>query len=294
MANKESMTDNATNSPINSAPAPDSTIDNVTDKLFINVLARSFRVLEVFRYKNCPLSFSELVQETGLNRSAVQRILHTLKTLHYLDQTPETKKYFLSLRMLRLSQAALAHDVIKELAVPFLEKLNKYTAETVNLMIPEGNEIVYIERFPSFHAVSVDLKVGSRLPIYCTAAGRVFLAYMPQNEAHERLLQSEREKMTTHTITELDAIKGKLDEIRTQGYALNNQEAFIGDISIAAPIFNELGMPVAAVNVAVLYPRWEIETARTQLVPKVLKTAKEITKALIEHSSRKTLRVKNR
>lgn len=250
-------------------------------RLFVNALARAFQVLEAFKHENRPLGFSEVVQASGLNRSVVQRILYTLKTTGYLDQHLETRKYSLSARMLSLSQAALSHDVVKGKALPFLKRLNQRTGETVNLMTMEGDEIVYVARFPSQHAVSVDLRVGSRLPVFCTAAGRAILAYVDPTEARKRLERTSREKMTAHTVTELDELENALAKVRELGYALNNQEAFVGDISIASPLFNEHGDVVAAVNVAVPFPRWELEVARSELAPQVVETAKDITQALM-------------
>jgi IclR family pca regulon transcriptional regulator len=104
---------------------------------------------------------------------------------------------------------------------------------------------------PSLHAVSVDLHVGSRLPAFCSAAGRAILAQLDEEAALAMLAAARRAPMTKRTVTDLLGLRAALAKVRELGYALNDQEAFVGDISIAAPLVNRAGEPVGAVNIAV-------------------------------------------
>jgi DNA-binding IclR family transcriptional regulator len=175
--------------------------------------------------------------------------------------------------MLEFGHTVLATHVVRGRAQPHLDALNKRTGETVNLMELEGDEIVYVARFPSLHAVSVDLHVGSRLPAFCTAAGRAILSHMDPAEAMARLKGVSRVAMTKRTLTDLPGLSKALQDARERGYALNDQEAFVGDISVAAPLLCPAGRPLAAVNIAVPSPRWRLEEVLAQLVPALLKTA---------------------
>ncbi len=249
------------------------------DRLFIHSVRKCFQVLECMSAAQRPLSFTEVVQASGLERSAVQRLVHTLAQLGYVRQHPQTRAYVLSPRLLQFGHAVLQVDRVAEAAEPFLQRLNQDCKETVNLMELESSEIVYVLRYPSTHPVSVDLHVGSRLPVYCTAAGRVFLAHMPDEEL-EPLLALPRPKVTKHTITEEPELRERLALIRRQGYALNDQEAFIGDISMAAPLFDRSQSVVGAINIAVPFPRWTVDDARKELVPLLLETARKITQQL--------------
>jgi len=249
-------------------------------RLFIGALAKSFQVLEAINRAARPVTLTELSGLSGLNRSVVQRITHTLKTLGYLRQHPDTRAYTLSSRMLEFGHTVLTLDRVREKATPHMEALNRQTGETVNLMKLEDDEIVYLARFPSLHAVSVDLHVGSRLPAFCTAAGRAILSRLDEGEAMARLGNAERTPMNELTRTELPALHAALMEARRLGYALNDQEAFIGDISIAAPLISRSGAPVGAVNIAVPSPRWKVEAARRTLAPQVVATARNISTEL--------------
>ena len=215
--------------------------------------------------------------EIGLRQgSGVQRITHTLRVLGYLRQDPASQAFRLSGRMLEFGHTVLATHVVRGRAQPHLDALNKRTGETVNLMELEGDEIVYVARFPSLHAVSVDLHVGSRLPAFCTAAGRALLSHLDPAEAMARLKGVRRVAMTKRTLTDLPGLCKALQNARERGYALNDQEAFVGDISVAAPLLGPAGRPLAAVNIAVPSPRWQLEEVLARLVPALLKTTAAI------------------
>jgi DNA-binding IclR family transcriptional regulator len=248
--------------------------------LFMGSLAKCFQVLEALNTAGRAVGLTELAQLAGLDRSGVQRITHTLRVLGYLRQDPATKAFRLSGRMLEFGHTVLATNEVRERAQPHLEALNRRTSETVNLMELEGDEIVYVSRFPSVHAVSVDLHVGSRLPAFCTAAGRAILSHMDPAESLARLKAARRTAMTRFTVTDLPGLRKALQVARENGYALNDQEAFVGDISVAAPLLDRSGQPLAAVNIAVPSPRWQVDDVLARLVPHVLKTAAAIGKEL--------------
>jgi IclR family transcriptional regulator, pca regulon regulatory protein len=248
--------------------------------LFVASLARCFQVLEALNSAGRSVGLTELAQLSGLDRSGVQRITHTLRVLGYLRQDPATKAFRLSGRMLEFGHTVLATDRVRERAQAHLEALNRRTGETVNLMELEGDEIVYVLRYPSLHAVSVDLHVGSRLPAYCTAAGRAILAHMDQADALARLKAARRTAMTRFTVTDLAGLRRELEVVHAQGFAVNDQEAFLGDLSVAAPLRDLHGVPVAAVNIAVPTPRWKLEEVLSKLVPPLVRTAAAIDREL--------------
>ena len=249
---------------------------DVDHPLFVASVAKAFHLLEALNVAGRAVALTELTALSGMERSAVQRIAHTLKALGYLRQHPVTRAYTLSGRMLEFGHTVLATDRLREKAYPHLETLNRSTGETVNLMEMEGDDIVYVARFPSVHAVSVDLHVGSRLPAFCTAAGRAMLAQLSQDDAMARLAAMRRRPMTDRTLTTLPELGRALAEVRRLGYALNDQEAFVGDLSIAAPLIDRAGRAAGAINIAVPTPRWKLDDARRKLAPRVVASARAI------------------
>jgi DNA-binding IclR family transcriptional regulator len=265
--------------PARKARKPDAGLDS---SLFIASIAKCFQVLEALNAAGRAVALTELAALAQLDRSAVQRVTHTLHALGYLRQHPLTRAFTLSGRMLEFGHTVLATDRLREKASPHLEALNRKTGETVNLTEMEGPEIVYVVRFPSLHAVSVDLHVGSRLPVYCSAAGRAILSRLDEAEAMAMLGAMKRTSMTKRTVTDLQGLRAALGRARELGYALNDQETFVGDISIAAALTNRVGEPVGAINIAVPSPRWQLAEVLRRLVPQLLKTAREINRELAD------------
>jgi DNA-binding IclR family transcriptional regulator len=244
--------------------------------LFVASIGKCFDVLEALNAAGRPVALTALAALAKQERSAVQRITHTLKAMGYLRQHPQTRAFTIAGRMLDFGHTVLATDPVRRKAYPLLARLNAATRETVNLMELEGDDIVYVARFPSLHAVSVDLHVGSRLPAFCTAAGRAILARMPRDEAMARLARAPRKAMTARTVTDLAGLKRVLADVRRLGYGLNDQEAFLGDVSVAAALVDRGGSVVGAINIAVPSPRWKLDDVRRKLAPRVAATAREI------------------
>lgn len=249
--------------------------------LFVGSIAKCFQVLEALNVAGRPVGLTELSRLAQLDRSATQRISHTLRVLGYLRQAPGSRAFTLSGRMLEFGHTVLATNRLRTLVQPHLEALNRRVGETVNLTELQGQEIVYMMRYPSHHAVSVDLHVGSRLPAFCSAGGRAILASMDETRAMAILKASRRSAMTARTVTDLPALLEKLREARRLGYALNDQEAFIGDISVAAALLDREGAPIGAINIAVPWPRWPLAAVLERLVPQLLRTAATVQKALL-------------
>ncbi|MDP4026586.1 IclR family transcriptional regulator C-terminal domain-containing protein [Methylobacterium sp. NEAU 140] len=250
--------------------------DQASTGLFVASVAKAFRVLETFSTARSELSLTEVAQRTGIGRSATQRSLHTLAALGYLTQELQGRQYRLSSKLLKLAQSYSSIDALREQASPVLEAANATCEETINLTVLEGAEVVYVLRFPSKHVVSVNLTVGTRLPAFCTAPGRAILAFMQVGEADAILASSRLVKITETTEIRIDRLRKLLKDVRSSGFALSNQEAFVGDISLAAPVLDRDGRPMAAVNIAVPFPRWSVADAKTQLTPLVMATAAKI------------------
>lgn len=270
----QSLTDDAQNE--FATPVENDRPGQQSPGLFVASVAKAFTVLEAFGSTKSELSLTEVAQRTGIGRSAAQRFLFTLTSLGYLIQDTHGRQYRLSSKLLTLTQSYSNVDFIREKASPILEAANASCEETINLTVLDGTEVVYVLRFPSKHVVSVNLTVGTRLPAYCTAPGRAIMAFLEASEVNSILANSRLVKITDTTETNPKKIRQLLDEVRADGVALSNQEAFVGDISVASPVLDERSVPIAAVNIAVPSPRWSIEDVRKKLTPLVKQTAERV------------------
>jgi len=252
----------------------------VKDELFVESVRKAFIVIDLLNDMERPLRLSEIAELAGIGKSATQRFVHTLTVLGYLHQNTHTKTYSLSPRILTYARGFLKSSQFHSCAKPILQDLAELTGETVNLSEISGSEIVLTIRFPSIHTVSVNLDLGSRLPVFNTAPGRAIISNWTETKAQQAIDGCDLQPWTPTTVTDPDKLRETLRSVRKAGYAFTNQEAFMGDLSIAAPIFSFDGDCSAAVNIAVPSPRWSKEDFLTQLLPHLLDAANKISQEL--------------
>lgn len=245
--------------------------------LFVGSLAKGFMVLEAFDQRHPTLSLTEIAAVTGLDKSASQRFANTLYVLGYLRKDRVTKRYSLSSKAMRLGFSYLRVDALVEPAMTYLRDAHHRTEESVNLTELDETEVVYIARVPSRHVVNVEILLGTRLPAYCTAPGRAILGFMPEDRARDIIDRSELKAHTHHTITDAAKLMDVLRQVRRDGYALVTEQIFVGEYSVAAPVFSPVNEPIAAVNIAVPASRWSVADVKAKLLPVVLQIARAIT-----------------
>lgn len=267
-------------SPPAQAPGPGPVEPGRESGLFVASVAKAFDVLRIVSAAPEPLGLTEVVQLTHMGRSAVQRFLHTLTTLGYLRQDPRTRCYSVTPCVLGFAQGFLGRDGVRSKASELLRVASLECGETLNFTVLEKTSVLYLVRHTGRHAVSVELSVGSRLPVYSSAPGRAMLAFMDPAEARLVLERSEMKPFTPYTELSIEKFLASFPATRRLGYYVSDQEGFIGDISIAAPVFDHGGGLAGAVNVAVSTSRWTARDAEVALAPVVLRVAERLSAAL--------------
>ncbi|KWC44762.1 IclR family transcriptional regulator [Burkholderia ubonensis] len=256
------------------------TLDQSNDLLFNQSLEKGLNVLRAFSAKRRTMTLAEVAEAAAMTKSSAQRMVYTLEKLGYIRKHPVTRRYQLTPRVMRIGFNYLAADTLIDVANPFLSELTNMTGETSNLTEPDDDEMVYVARFVSTKFVPIHMPIGSRIPMYCTGSGRAFLSALPPGEARDRLCQMAREPFTPRTVTALDDLIALLDDARRNGYATNQEELFIGDMSIAAPVLGNQGRPVAAVHVVAPTSRWTLDEALRKLAPTVIDCARGISNSI--------------
>ena len=216
---------------------------------FLGSLAKGLSVIEAFTAEMERMSITDVANATGLDRATARRCLLTLHELGYAHY--DGKYFSLTPRVLRLGTGCLATMSLPRIVQPRLDDLSVKIGQSVSVSILDGWEIVYIARSAQQRVMSISLMPGSRLPAYCTSMGRVILASMPEDEALSVVSQRPLEQRTSKTKTSLDDIAVELRLVRSQGYAIIDQEVETGLRSIAVPIVNSRGQTVAALNTGV-------------------------------------------
>ena len=241
---------------------------------FVQSLERGLAVIRAFDEHNPELTLSDVARSTGLTRAAARRFLLTLADLGYVRT--DGRWFTLSPRILELGYAYLSSLSLPEVAEPHLERLVAEVHESSSVSVLDGEDIVYVARVPTARIMTVSINVGTRFPAYATSMGRVLLSQLPEEELEAYLGRAELMPLSPRTVTSPEALRAELAKVRSQGWALVDQELEEGLRSIAAPIRDRRGRTVAAVNLSAHASRMSIERGRRELVPPLLATAARI------------------
>lgn len=252
----------------------------MSDRYFIESVRRALQVLEAFTQETPCLTLTEIAEAVGLDKSTCFRFVFTLEKLGYLRRDLDSRRYHPGLKVLRLGFTVLDIIELSEVAKPFLKTLSERCGETTNMVVREGNEIVYIARNRTQQIVNVNLQLGSRLPVYCTSMGKAVLLDMTRDGLIRLLGEGPFPCLTPNTITHLDDLVAELAKVRELGYAINEEELAAGLSSVAAPIRGIEGTIIAAINISVPCARVSRGKMETELAPMVVETAHQISNAL--------------
>lgn len=250
------------------------------DKDYIKSLEKALNLLGLLSRHGSALNLENLVKISGLKKTSCFRILQTLTRSGFVAKDPDTGGYSIGPRMITIGLAALENKGVRELALPVMKEIREKTGATVNLAILSGSEVIFVERLQSTHIIETNLRIGSRLPAYCSSMGKAILAYLPEPELEAILEQLRFEKKTEKTIASIKALKEELRGIRLKGFALNDEELATGLFAIAAPVRDHTGVAVAAINISFPLMRHSKQEAMKIFLPLVLEASRKISSIL--------------
>lgn len=197
---------------------------------------KALRVLEEVAAQPRPLALGEVAQQTGLDKSAVHRMLTTLVAAGYVRRDPDSRRYSLSYRVVTLSRNLLAENEVVRLARATLEELSALTGEGMHLAVLDGLETVLVQRVKGTQLVAVDFQVGDRSRLHCTSIGKALLAYQAPEDV-EAVIAAGLPRLTANTITEPAALRDELEGVCARGYAIDDREMYDYMRCIAVPLF---------------------------------------------------------
>ncbi len=239
---------------------------------------RGLAVIRSFGAEAPSQTLADVARATQLSRATARRLIHTLEAEGYVRR--DGSIFELTPRVLELGYAFLSSHALPDLARPHLMALSDEVRESTSVAVLDGSAIVYVARVQANRVMQVSIGVGTRFEAYRTSLGRAILAWLDPARVAEVWEASDRGHPTEHTVTDLDDLQERLDEVRRQGYALVDQELEVGVRSVAAPIRDADGAPVAAVNVSTHASRTTKADIRRAVVPALLRTAEAISTAL--------------
>ena len=220
----------------------------MVDGNIILSVAKAMELLQLMSRAGKPLLLKELAALCGYPKSTVFGLLTTMRAYDVVTQTPDGR-YALGMRLFEYGRQVERSWDISLVAHPYMERLCQQTGASVMLSICEGDSVITLDQVEARDKLRVVSDTGSRLPVYCTSQGKIFLAYMPAAEARKLLQRQKFAQFTPHTVTDIHALQQELERCRENGYAIENGEYKIGLRSISAPVFSVEGKVRYAVGV---------------------------------------------
>ncbi|MEJ2698130.1 MAG: IclR family transcriptional regulator [Desulfuromonadales bacterium] len=249
----------------------------------IQAVSHALDLLEQFHGEVDELGVTELSKRLKLHKNNVFRLLATLESRGYIEQNKATENYRLGLKSLELGQTFIKQMGLLRQAKPILERLVKDCNETSYVAIFKEGYVVYLDVVETDLTVRVVSRVGSRLPAHCTAAGKVHLAFMSDEELEALFPEQQLKAYTSKTITDRDALKAELKKVVDQGYALDNEELDPGVRCVAGPIRDYTRRIVGAVSVSGPSMRFTDERIEKELIPLVMQASQDLSTRLGFH-----------
>lgn len=230
---------------------------------------RALAMLEAVAQDSEGLSNADISRKLQIPKSSASYILRTLENQGYLNRDANGK-YRVGLKILSLSRGALSGIDVREVALPIMRHLVEKTSLTCHLAILDGPEAVYIEKVEPPGFIRMDTWVGRRMRVHATSVGKALVAFIPQERLEKIVSERAMEKRTPKTITTLPRLLKDLEKVRTQGYAVDDEENNLGARCVGAPVFNQQGAIEASVGLS-----GTIGQVNAQTMPRIVEALKD-------------------
>ena len=242
-----------------------------SEKPTVQVIERMFTLIDVLASRAEDMSLKEISERAGLHPSTTHRILNDLATGRFVDRThPGT--YRLGMRLLELGNVVKGRLNVRDAAMGPMHELHKLIQQPVNLSVRQDDEIVYVERaYSERSGMQVVRAIGGRAPLHLTSVGKLFLA---QDEEPRLKAYANRTGLKGHTrnsITDLQALENELRQVKSSGYANDNEELELGVRCMAVGVHDDQGKLVAGLSISAPSSRMEdswlpqLQTAAAQI-----------------------------
>lgn len=213
-------------------------------------VVKASRILSCFDMTHKELSLAEISRMTGYPKTTVYGFVNTLLQENMLARSSSSEQYTLGTRLLELSYYTKASIPIIQIATPMMSRLNEQSGQNVYLTTHIQGRMIYLESYYRDREYIGCSEAGKTLPMHCTASGKVMLAYMTEEQVDAILREYPLTPLTKNTLTDRDALRNELAQIRARGYAFDNEEVEIGVKCLAVVVLNRQGQPVGAVSLS--------------------------------------------
>lgn len=248
--------------------------DRAVDGDYVEALARGLSVIRAFRPGQQTMTLSEVATAAGLARPTARRMLITLEALGYAQVT--NGGYALTPRVLELGLTYVQATGLWGVARPHMERLVARTHESSSIAQLDGSDIVYVARVAVPKIIALAVEIGTRFPAPETSLGKVLMSGMTAQQIDELLAIPSRSGVNPRVVVEREELDAALADIRAKGWTMTDGQLAAGIRSIAAPLRNDRGETVAALNITVNSAETGVDRLLNDYLPLLLQTAGDI------------------
>lgn len=241
----------------------------MADKLYGTVLLKAKKIMDALSASETSLTLEQISSTAGIPRPTTFKILNTLDYINFVRKDENEKKYSLGTNLIEYGTRALGSFDIVSIAEPYLTELNKVTSETVNLGIEEHSQIVLLKKIDSPRPVNLNSEVGGTLELYTSAMGKAILATKSERELDQYFSSVELKPSTSNTITSIAKLKRQLEEVKKNGYAIDDQENQTEVVCVGAAI-QKYGKVFGAISVST--PKYRLDELLLNHMKKLVKS----------------------
>jgi len=254
----------------------------------IQSVARALTIVDTLAEARGELALNEIAARLSLPKSTIHGLISTLKGFGYIEQSAFTCKYRLGVRFFEVGYIVAQGWEVRKIAAPYISKLLEELAETVHLVVLDKLEVLYIDKRESGRSLRIASQVGMRLPAHCTGVGKVLMAHLSPEERRKLINDKGLPRFTENTLTDLNVLEDELAKIRTQGFAIDNEEIMESLRCVAAPIRDQTGNVISAISISGPVSRMKGERLE-KAIKRVMETAEEISACLGHRSKSQAL-----
>lgn len=243
------------------------------DPLFVRAAARAVAVMSVFEFAHKPLTLNEIGELAGLDRSAAQRMVHTLQQLGMIVRDEQDRGYLPGRRVLTMACSHLRMNPVLRHATPILLELRRRTRERVDMSLWDDTRMIYALRMPSKHEIFTATLTGNTVPVYCTGGGLAVLAHLPDEEIASIFERSDRTPFTADTFTTLDEVMAEVTRTRERGHSVAVSQLLRHEIAMGAVVTDHSNRPLGAIHLAGSLDEHTPEEFQTKFAPLLRRAA---------------------
>ncbi|MGJ8611890.1 MAG: IclR family transcriptional regulator [Octadecabacter sp.] len=222
---------------------------------------RLLLVLEEVAKAGVPVTPTDVNAKLGLPKPTIHRLFATLEAEGFLEKNLDGRSYVAGYRYRKMSSGVLSSVRVRDARLSVLRKLSTQIGETCNIALPDRDAMVYLERIETEWPLRIQLPVGTTVPFYCTASGKMYLSTLPKAHLIRYAATAHFESNTPNTITNADMLVDAVTAIRKNGYSVDNEEFMEGMVALAVPVLDGNRRLVATLSFHAPTLRFSIERA---------------------------------